>query len=275
MKVVAVAGPTGAGKSALAVYLAQVFGGQVISCDSMQVYRGMDVGTGKVTEEEKKGILHRMIDVADPSKPFSLAEFLALAREEIEKTGKEDCLPVLCGGTGLYLDRLTDGTELSSAGQDPDARARLEKMDSEELYAELMRVDPESAEKTHPNNRKRVIRALEIYRGTGLTKSEWDRRSKPGKPPYEAFFLLLMPEDRQALYDAIDRRVEEMFERGLEQEARRVFASGASETAAQAIGYKEFLPYFAGEARLSDVKERVKQASRAYAKRQMTRFRGK
>ena len=250
-KILAVAGPTASGKSALAAKLALKFGGQVISCDAMQIYRGMDVGTGKVTADERLGVRHRMLDILSPDESFS---------------------PVLCGGTGLYLDRLLDGTALSEAPANEETRAALEARKSEDLYKELLRVDPESARGTHPNNRKRVIRALEIYHLTGQTKTSWDKRSH-GERRYEALRILLLPADREGLYRRIDARVDAMFEAGLEEEARALFSGSPSQTAAQAIGYKEFLPYFNGKATLGEVRTAIQQASRNYAKRQMTWFR--
>lgn len=272
IKTAAVAGPTASGKSRLAVALAKRLHGQVISCDSMQIYRGMDIGTGKVTKEEAEGVPHHLIDIADPKEGFSLAEYIALAREAVLKVTREGFLPILCGGTGLYLDHVLDGTALSEAPGDENIRRKLECLGSEELYAMLVQTDPQSARAVHPNNRKRVIRALEIYHASGVTKTEWDARSKVNGNPYNAKVILLLPGDRQKLYEAIDARVDEMFHRGLEHEARLLFESHPSPTAAQAIGYKEFLPYFEGVATLKEVKERIKQASRNYAKRQLTWF---
>ena len=270
-KIVAVAGPTGAGKSRLAAAIAASVGGEVVSCDSMQIYRGMDIGTGKVTEEEKAGVPHHLLDISDVSKDFSLADFLDLARRTINGILARGKTPVLCGGTGLYLDRLTDGTDLSLAPSDEHLRGELEKLDSASLHAKLEEIDPESAGQIHENNRKRVIRALEIALSTGVSKTEWDARSKRPSP-YDRRLILLLPEDRQALYDAIDRRVDLMFAQGLAEEARRVLSSSPSRTAAQAIGYKEFKPYFDGVSTLSEVNGKIKQASRNYAKRQLTWF---
>ena len=271
-KIVAVAGPTGSGKSRLAAAIAARLGGEVVSCDSMQIYRGMDIGTGKVTEREKCGVPHHLLDIAEVQEDFSLADFLDLARRTVGEILSRNALPVLCGGTGLYLDRLLDGTDLSAAPSNEDLRRELEKLDSETLHAKLAAIDRESAAAIHPNNRKRVIRALEIALSTGISKTEWDARSKAPESPYDRRLILLLPEDREALYAAIDRRVDAMFEAGLEKEAERVLSSSPSRTAAQAIGYKEFVPYFDGERSLAEVKEKIKQASRNYAKRQLTWF---
>ncbi len=273
IKLLAVAGPTASGKSALAVTLARCLGGEVISCDSMQVYKGMDIGTGKVSEKEMQGIKHRLLDIAEPCQNFSLSDYIALAQTAIEETAQNNAFPILCGGTGMYLDHLLEGTALSCAPGDESLRATLSSKSNEELFRELSAVDPQSAAATHPNNRKRVLRALEIYLLSGKTKSQWDRESQSGTSPYDYRMILLLPQDRQTLYDRIDRRVEEMFALGLPEEAKRLFAQSPSSTAAQAIGYKELRPYLEGKEELSVALERVKQASRNYAKRQLTWFR--
>ena len=273
-KLLAVSGPTGSGKSRLAVHLALQLNGEVISADSMQVYRGMDIGTGKVKKEEMMGIPHHLLDILPPCEEYSLSDYIENGKKAIEEVSSRGKLPILCGGTGLYTDALLAGTTLSEAPGDPVYRAELERLDSDTLWTMLKDVDPSAADATHKNNRKRVIRALEIYRSTGIPKTEWDRRSKKDSP-YDCRYILMSPADREALYNAINRRVDEMFNEGLEEEVRRIYAGHPSFTAAQAIGYKEFLPYFEGHATLETVKEKIKQASRNYAKRQMTWFRTK
>ena len=270
-------GPTASGKSALSVALAKSFinrgvEARVISCDSMQIYRGMDVGTGKITPPEADGVPHLLLDVLDPAERCSLADFTTLAHNAIDQTVKEGALPILCGGTGLYLDNILYDTTLSDAPANEALRAELERLDSGELHRRLREVDEKSADAIHQNNRKRVIRALEIYLLTGRTKSDWDAASRVKKSRYNAKRVHLICEDRAYLYDRINRRVDGMFSAGLEEEARRLFSAPLSETAAGAIGYKEFLPYFRGECTLKEVKEQVKQASRNYAKRQLTWF---
>ena len=253
IKLLAVAGPTASGKSALAVALARRLGGEVISCDSMQIYKGMDIGTGKVSEEEMQGVKHRLLDIAEPCRSFSLSDYMALAQTAIEETAKSGAFPILCGGTGMYLDHLLGGTALSSAPGDEALRAELSLKSNGELYKELSSVDPQSAAATHPNNRKRVLRALEIYLLSGKTKTQWDEESKSGPSPYDYRLILLLPKDRQTLYDRIDRRVEEMFSMGLPEEARRLFAQNPSPTAAQAIGYKELRPSGEGQTGLPEL----------------------
>ena len=271
-KLLAVGGPTASGKTALAVELAIRLNGEIVSMDSMQIYARMRIGTASPTKEEKRGVPHHLIDIADVRETFSLADFLDLARRTVDGIAARGKTPVLCGGTGLYLDRLLDGTDLSAAPSDEELRRELEKLDNASLHAKLAGIDPESAGAIHENNRKRVIRALEIALLTGVNKTDWDARSKKDESPYDKRLILLLPEDRQTLYGAIDRRVDAMFGAGLEDEARRVLSSSPSRSSLQAIGYKEFLPYFDGKQTLEEVKEKIKQASRNYAKRQLTWF---
>ena len=275
--IVCISGPTASGKSALAVELALALKKQgqhaeIISCDSMQIYKGMDIGTGKVTEEEKQGVVHRMLDILEPSESCSLADFAALAHSAIDDCAKNRALPILCGGTGLYLDNILYETTLSDAPCDQVLREELEKEENEALHARLAAVDPQSAQSVHPNNKKRVIRALEIYLLTGQTKSAWDARSRQKTSRYDARRIYLLPDAREVLYEKINRRVQGMFDEGLEVEVRALYEKQLSPTAAQAIGYKEFLPYFRGDCTLDAVKEEIMQASRNYAKRQLTWF---
>ena len=279
MNVLAIVGPTGGGKSALAVALCQHFGGELISCDSMQIYRGMDVGTAKPTKEEQSAVPHHMIDVRDPKEPFSCADYVAMATEIISDCQKRGRLPVICGGTGLYLDALLRGGELSENTTDEGLREALHQRAQTEgndaLWQELNQVDPISAAGIHPNNVKRVIRALEIFRTSGIPKSEWDQRSREGDARYDAFVIGLRYPERERLYQRIDRRVEQMFDMGLVEETRLLQEEGVfavNQTAAAAIGYKELLPYLAGEEDLQAAKDRLKIATRHYAKRQMTWF---
>ena len=281
-KILAVVGPTASGKSALALSLAKRLGGEIISCDSMQVYRRMNVGTAKPTEEEMAEVRHHLIDVAEPQESFSAADYVSLAVKAIEDCTARGRLPIVCGGTGLYLDALLRGEDLAPDTVDESVRAELmafaEREGADALWEELLRIDPESAAATHKNNIKRVARAIEIFRVSGVTKTELDRRSKLSGGRYDATVIGLRYEDRGTLYDRINRRVDTMIADGLVEEARGLLEEGVFEknaTAAQAIGYKEILPYVRGAVTLESASEALKMATRRYAKRQMTWFSAK
>lgn len=278
----AIVGPTGGGKTALSIALAKQLGGEIISCDSMQIYRGMDVGTAKSTEQERCGIPHHLIDVAEADEPFSVASYVSLAQRAAEDIRGRGKLPIFCGGTGLYLDAFLRGGGFEETESDPILRQRLFDFAAEHgahaLHERLRALDPESADAIHENNVKRVVRALEICESTGMTKTEADRRSRMTESPYDAVVLGLFYPVREVLYERIARRVEQMLADGLVEETRRLQAAGVFEknaTAAQAIGYKELLPYLRGEESLDTAVERLILATRHYAKRQMTWFRGK
>lgn len=267
----AIVGPTASGKSSLAVRLARELDGEVVSCDSMQIYRGMDIGTAKATVEEMQGVPHHMIDVVSPDEPFSCADYTVMARAAIDDVLSRGKMPILCGGTGLYLESAVFDRTMESPPSDDAVRAELEQRDPDENYAELLAVDPDSAAAIHKNNKKRVIRALEIYRISGVTKSEWDRRSTRSPSPYDTRIVVLDPTDRERLYERIDRRVDQMFEAGLVDEVRRLGVDEHS-TAGQAIGYKELSSALSGKCSISGAAEEIKKASRNYAKRQLTWF---
>ncbi len=271
IKIACVVGPTASGKTALAVELAKILSGEVVSCDSMQIYRGMDVGSAKPTADEMQGIPHHMLDIADPGDVFSCADYGAMAAECVRDIASRGKLPIVCGGTGLYLDSLLYSNEYGGAGADENLRRELDALDVDTLHAELTAVDPESAAAIHKNNKKRVIRALELYRLTGITKTEWDKRSRTSESLYDATVILLDCEDREYLYDRINRRVDIMIEQGLVEEAAKF--RNVSGTGAQAIGYKELWGYLDGVESLESAKEKIKQATRNYAKRQLTWFR--
>lgn len=274
--VVAVIGPTASGKSDLAVEICCRFGGEVVSADSMQIYKGMAIATAKPTEEEKKNIPHHMMGFLDNTEDYSVALYQQAAAECIADISSRDLLPVVCGGTGLYVDTLLNNIKLSEDSYDEELRSlllkRAEDEGGERLLEEVRAFDPEYAEKLHPNNVKRIVRALEVYKTTGTTMTEQLELSKRTSP-YDACFIGLDAEDRQFLYDRIDRRVDIMLERGLESEAREYLASANGTTSAQAIGYKELRPYFDGEIPLEQAVENLKRATRRYAKRQLTWFR--
>ena len=277
-RVVAVGGPTASGKTALSVALARAFDGEIINADSMQIYKNLDVGTAKPSAEERQGIPHYLLDFLPPETPYSVADFTAAADPLIRDITARGRLPLVVGGTGLYITSLLSGMAFAPEKTDPAIRARLQaRADTEggaALYAELQRVDPDYAAQVHPNNLPRVIRALELFEATGRRMSDQRREARPAEAPYHALCLCLTCRDRAVLYSRIDRRVDEMVENGVLDEARQVYDHrDAYRTAAQAIGYKEFFPYFEGNAALEDCVEKLKQASRNYAKRQLTWFR--
>ena len=276
--VVAVVGPTATGKTALGVALAQHFSGEVISCDSMQIYKGLDVGTAKVTPEETCGIPHHGVDILTPDKPFSVADFTAMAGRLEREISARGALPILVGGTGLYVQSFLNGVrftdEKAPAGLREQLAAELAEKGGTAMYEELRQVDPEAAAAIHPNNQVRVLRALEHYRATGKKLSEQKAESLPPEKPYRSLILGLDFPDRAALYRRIDLRVDKMLEAGILTEAELVWQNRETyRTAAQAIGYKEFFPYFEGAASLEACTDKLKQVSRNYAKRQLTWFR--
>ena len=278
-KIVAVVGPTASGKTALSIELAKRFGGEIISCDSMQVYKAMNIGTAKPDEAEMDGVKHHMLDFADPKTIYTCADYVRDAKKVITEIVSNGKVPVICGGTGLYLDSLLRGGSFEETDTDPEYRAELERLSEENgnkyIHDMLAKVDPESAENIHFNNRKRVIRALEIYKCCGVTKSELDKKSREPESEYECLTIGLRFVNRDELYDRINRRVDIMMEAGLEEETRSLLEKGVFDsngTAKQAIGYKELLGYIKGEMSYSAAVEQLKTATRRYAKRQMTWF---
>ena len=279
IKIAAIVGPTASGKTALSIALSKKYNGEIISCDSMQIYRGMDIGTAKPDMEERDGVVHHMFDVADPKDTYSCADYVRDAKEKIREIVSKGKLPIICGGTGLYLDSLLRGGNFEVTDTLPEYREELERIalteGNERVHSMLAEVDPESAEAIHPNNLKRVIRALEIYKSCGVPKSVLDKESRKPESEYDALVIGLRFADREALYDRINRRVDIMLDAGLEAETRRLLDEGVFDgkgTAAQAIGYKELLGYLRGDMTLDEAKEELKTASRRYAKRQMTWF---
>ncbi len=282
IKLYAIVGPTASGKSALALELAERHGGEIISCDSMQVYKKMNIGTAKPTTEEMARVRHHMIDIAEPDEPFSSEDYVRLASAAVEDCAARGKLPIVCGGTGLYLDALLRGGNAAPAADTSELRRELTERAEREgiftLYDELLRLDPASALSIHPNNVKRVIRALEIYMSCGVPKSELDALSKEAERKYDISAVYLAYTDRQILYNRIERRVDEMLEMGLLAETQDLLDDGAFEanqTAAQAIGYKELIGYLQGNETLEAAVERLKTATRRYAKRQITWFSAK
>ncbi|WP_046174971.1 tRNA (adenosine(37)-N6)-dimethylallyltransferase MiaA [Domibacillus indicus] len=277
-KVAVVIGPTASGKTDLSIHLAKRFDGEVISGDSMQIYRGLSIGTAKVTREEMEGVPHHLIDIKNPDEPFSAAEFQQLAREKIADINARGKLPIICGGTGLYIQSVLYDYQFSEDGTDETVRKELEaeaqKIGPGALYEQLKGVDPEAAASFHPNNVRRTIRALEIYRLKGEPASKQKRLAAPDEKYENAMIGLTM--DRAVLYDRINRRVDLMIEAGLIEEARWLFEMKLKNApAVQAIGYKELFPYLRGEQTLEEAAAVLKQNSRRYAKRQLTWFRNK
>lgn len=278
-KIIAIAGPTASGKTSLAIEIAKAVGGEVISNDSMQVYRGMEIGTAAPTVEEMDGIVHHMVGVCDPDEEFSCAEYSVRARQIIDDISARGKVPVFCGGTGLYLDASLTVSDLSESGKDEAVREKLsafaEKEGNHALHERLREIDPPAADAIHENNVRRVIRALEIYETTGINKTEWDRRSKERELPYDVYMGVISFLDRELLYSRINRRVHLMIEAGLLEEARELFEKGLlcrDKPAFQAIGYKELIPYFEGAGTLEECIEAIQMSSRRYAKRQITWF---
>ncbi len=274
-KLICIAGPTASGKTALSIALAKQLQTEIISSDSMQLYRGMDIGTAKPDLAERDGVVHHMFDVAQPGERFSVARYQQMADACAQQILARGRIPIVCGGTGLYLDALIEGSTFSGDETDTAAREAYQAIAREQgahaLHEMLRAVDPKSAERIHENNVKRVVRALEVYQQTGMTIDELNARNKRAEPKYDAILFALCPTDRQTLYDRIDRRVDQMVEQGLLEEARRLWEQGAlTGTAGQAIGYKELLPYLRGEAPLAQCLETLKRASRNYATRQLT-----
>lgn len=277
-KILVIVGPTASGKTRMAVELAQRHNGEVISADSMQIYRTMDIGTAKPTQEEMGGIPHHMIDVADPEEDFSVARYVEMAARCVDDVLARGKLPIVAGGTGLYIDSLLSGRTFAPFSPDSALRGELERELAEKggqaMLEELSKVDPEAAQRLHPNDHKRIIRALEVYRSTGKTITQHNRETQAIPPRYDALTIGLAFRDRQAMWKRIDQRVDEMVAAGLEDEVRRLLTSGISPkcTAMQAIGYKEFTQALSGEMTWKEAAEVVKLRSRQYAKRQLTWF---
>ena len=274
-----IAGPTAAGKSALAVELAKKLDGEIISGDSMQVYRGMNIGTAKIRPEEMQGIPHHLIDCVDPWEEWNVARFTELARQMAEEIWKRGRIPIVAGGTGFYLHAVAYGAEFTPEETGGSCRRKLEETAAaeggpQELYRRLMEADPEAAERIHPNNVKRVIRALEFFLQTGHRISEHNDEQKQKESPYELHYNVLSM-DRERLYERIDRRVDEMMRAGLVEEVQGLLRQGCerSMVSMQGLGYKEIIAYLAGETTLEEAVYILKRDTRHFAKRQLTWFR--
>ena len=275
---ICICGPTASGKTGLSVALAQRLDGEVVSCDSMQIYRGMDVGTAKPDREEMGGVPHHLLDVAEPGEDFSVGRYVKLAEAAITDIHSRGKTAIVCGGTGLYMDSLIKG-ETFAAPSRPAQREYVEHIAEEKgiqfAYDMLMDADPETAEKLHLSDRKRILRALEVFLITGMPLSYHNAQSRLRPPKYEPAWIGLSFRDRSRLYARVDARVDRMMAQGLEAEVRRLLEAGIDPrtTAMQAIGYKELAAALRGETTLDRAVEQIKQSSRRYAKRQLTWFR--
>lgn len=277
-KVLVVAGPTASGKTKIGVELAKKLNGEIISADSMQIYKYMDIGTAKPTIEEMQGIPHHLIDFVELGEKFSVVQYKEMANKCIEDILSRGKVPILVGGTGLYINSITEEIKYDETAENKEVREKLEKIaeteGNEKLYAKLKEVDIEAYNRLHLNDTKRIIRALEVFETTGVTITEHQKMSKEIEKKYDYKIVGLWLE-RERLYARINRRVDIMIENGLEDEARNIISKLNLEgktTAFQAIGYKEFLKYFNGECSLDDAINSIKQESRRYAKRQVTWF---
>lgn len=273
--VAVICGPTASGKTALGVELAKRLDGEIISADSMQIYKGMDIASAKPSEEEKQGIPHHLMDLMPLNSSFSVADYVELAHTCIRDIADRGKLPIIVGGTGLYISSLINNISFDDTGSDPAFRAEMrefaEKNGNSALHSKLEEVDPEIAAKLHPNNVNRIIRALEVCRLSGTTMTLAQKKSRLQESPYRT--CIIMPDfPRDRLYRRIDLRADEMIKRGLAEEAREFFTHDDYFTSAQAIGYKELKPYLDGEKTLEECMERLKQVTRNYAKRQLTWF---
>ena len=275
--IICIAGPTASGKTALAVELAKELGGEVVSCDSMQIYRGMDIGTAKPTTDEMQNIPHHMIDICDPTEDFSVSRYCELATPIVEDILARKKTAIIAGGTGLYMDSLIKGNDFApvpATGFREKLEAALAETGIEPLLAQLQTIDPEAASRSQGNPR-RIIRALEVYYETGETITAHNQRTQAIPPRFQPLWLGLDFESRSTLYSRIDQRVEIMLQQGLLDEIRTLLSSGIPEscTAMQAIGYKEFVDALAGRSSVEEALRQVQQSSRRYAKRQLTWFR--
>lgn len=276
-KIIAISGPTASGKSALALGLCERLCGEIISLDSMQIYRGLDIGTAKPTREEQQRVRHQLIDICDPCENYSVADFCSAAHEAISRTRTRGNRVILCGGTGLYLSSVLSRMDFGEVCADEEYRRTLAALAAERgggcVHEMLRAVDPAAAASIHENNVRRVIRALEIYKVTGMTKTEWDKQAAEKNPPYDSIIIGLDYRDRETLYNRINKRVDEMISLGLEKEVRDLLCAGklgTETTAGQAIGYKEMAEYIRGEISLEEAVEKIKLGTRRYAKRQLT-----
>ncbi|WP_296967943.1 tRNA (adenosine(37)-N6)-dimethylallyltransferase MiaA [uncultured Eubacterium sp.] len=270
-KIICVVGATASGKTDLAVKLAKAVDGEIISADSMQVYKNMPIATAVATKEEQDGVVHHLVEFLDADQTFSVVDFVERAKVLIDEITARGRVPIVAGGTGLFVDSLVKNISFSEVGSNAEIRNELAEKSNEELYERLLKLDANAAEDIHPNNRKRVIRALELCM-SGTSKTEQNENSMLIDSPYDALYIGIGYKDRQKLYDRINKRVDLMLEAGLENEARQMLGKQGL-TARQAIGHKELQPYIDGKITLDEATENLKRETRRYAKRQLTWFR--
>lgn len=275
--VIVVVGPTASGKTGLAIDIAKNYNGEVVSADSMQIYKHMNIGTAKPTIEEMDGVIHHLIDFVDPNCSFSVADYVEIAHRTIEDIHSRGKTPIVAGGTGLYVSSLMNNIQFNKTQSDDTIRNQLylyaEQNGAEALHALLLQIDPETAMSVHANNIPRVVRAIEIYKLTGMTMSEHQKKSREVPSKYNELKIGLNYKDRQVLYQRINLRVDLMMKAGLLDEAKTILSSDYASTAMQAIGYKELSPYINGDISLDNAIDNLKQETRRYAKRQLTWFR--
>ena len=274
---IVIVGPTASGKTALSIELAKEFNGEIISADSMQIYKGMSVATAKPTIEEMQGIKHYLIDFLEPETDFSVADYVKLARDAIDEIAKKGKIPIIVGGTGLYISSLIDNVKFDDTCSNTEIRDELYAIAKEKgnnyLWNELLKIDPETAGKVHENNLSRVVRAIEVFRETGIPISQHKINSRAEESPYEPVMIGITFKDRNKLYERIEKRVDLMAENGMLEEAREIYSSHKLATEHQAIGYKELIPYFENKATWEECLDKIKLETRHYAKRQLTWFR--
>lgn len=276
-QVIVIAGPTASGKTKLAIELAKRINGEIVSCDSMQIYKEMNIGTAKPTEQEQKEVKHYMIDIISPNERFSVSDYKKMAEKYIEEILKKGKVPILVGGTGLYVNSLIYGIEFVEIEFDEKYRQQLEKRVEneglEKLYEEAKKIDEEAIKSISPNDKKRILRVLEIFKQTGMTKTKQDKLSRKNGPKYD-YKVFAINLERDKLYDRINKRVDQMLEDGLIEEVKNIYEKYNSfPTAMQGIGYKEVVEYINNNITKEEMIEKIKQESRRYAKRQLTWFR--
>lgn len=273
--VIVVVGPTASGKTGLAINIAKKYNGEIISADSMQIYKGFPIASAAPSDIEKQSAVHHLVEFLNPSEKFSVADYVSLAGEKIAQVYAKGKVPIIAGGTGLYINSLIDGIKFSDQKTDLNLRQAIEeefdRLGAETMLKRLYEIDKETAEKLSVGDRRRIVRAFEVYRSTGNTITEQNKLSKQNDSPYDPLMIGITYEDREKLYERINKRVDLMLENGLLEEAKTAGSKGI--TAAQAIGHKEFIPYFNGEISLDSAVETLKRETRRYAKRQLTWFR--